>query len=74
MRVSSFRDDAILQCYFQFYNVDCRTDTIITSAKEVMFSPASVYLLVCYQDYTKTAKRISTKLAWSGILAQSRPH
>lgn len=37
---------------------------VTTSTKEFMFSPASVYWLVCRQDCEKMTERIVTKLEW----------
>ena len=56
----------LLKFSFYYSQVWIPNANFITTAKEVLFSPLSiygcVYLFVCKQDYAKSTNRISTKL------------
>lgn len=47
--------------YIQARNIFCSV-TFINSDDVILFSPVSVRLLVCEQDYIKTSKQIFMKL------------
>ena len=45
-----------------------------TITMDVVFSPVNIHLMVCEQDYTKTAERIPTELEWRmGLSPEQTP-